>query len=173
MNPWFVFFPTGNVWQHYGSPWGTGGGDISLKIIEFFFMHVKLPTMRYFQGLEVRLGWVPSSDVLRVWMAGWDFQHVFFCVKKTGWFSKGDLNFQGDKMISCWKEKHQKIILLMIYEALCSVFVILWNDFWSFSSVMFFFDIDKINVSRNLDMRCQPRSFPIGPVVVLSRGSKV
>ena len=53
-----------------------------------FFMHVKLPTMRYFQGLEVRLGWVPSSDVLRVWMAGWDFQHVFFASKRRDDFQR-------------------------------------------------------------------------------------
>ena len=39
MNPWFVFFshfPTGNGWQHYGSPWGTGEGEIARKIDAIF-----------------------------------------------------------------------------------------------------------------------------------------
>lgn len=134
------FFPTGNVWQHYGSPWGTGGGDISLKTIGIFFYACKASNHEVFSGLGD--GWGGSLLVI-FWGSGWlgDLQH-FFLRQKDGMISRGDLNFQGDKMISCWKEKHQKIekiILLMIYEALCSVFVILWNDFWSFSSVMFFF----------------------------------
>lgn len=150
-----VSFPTGNVWQHYGSPWGTGGGDISLKTIGIFFYACKASNHEVFSGLGDGWGGVPSSGFFE----GLDGLETLR--QKDGMISKGDLNFQGDKMISYWKEKHQKIILLMIFEALCSVFVILWNDFWSFSSVMFFFDIDTINVSRNLDMRCQ--KFPHRP----------
>lgn len=120
-----------------------------------FFYACKASNHEVFSGLGDGWGGVPSSGFFE----GLDGLETLR--QKDGMISKGDLNFQGDKMISYWKEKHQKIILLMIFEALCSVFVILWNDFWSFSSVMFFFDIDTINVSRNLDMRCQ--KFPHRP----------
>ena len=66
------------------SPWKSPG---------IYFMHVKLPTMRYFQCLEVQLGWVPSSDV---WWSGWlgDFQHLFFASKRRDDF-KGRLKLSG------------------------------------------------------------------------------
>ena len=111
-----ISLATGNGWQHHGIPWGTGEGDISQKSRGILW--------RSFQPWGIfrawrRLGWVPSSDF---WGSGWlgDFQALR---QQEGMISKGDLNFQGDKMISCWKEKHQKIIGLMIYEALCCVFV--------------------------------------------------